>query len=87
MYSAIVVRRARRHTFYVPVWQDWVWYGLLPSVLYATLAITSSFLPRNPQVALFVLGAAALGFLLNGIRNAWDTVTHVVVASSEGDED
>jgi hypothetical protein len=29
--------------------------------------------------------AAALGLLLIGIHNAWDTVTHIVLTESEGD--
>jgi hypothetical protein len=41
-------------------------------------------LPRTPQPALFVVGAAALGLLLIGIRNAWDTVTYIIVFSSDG---
>jgi hypothetical protein len=40
-------------------------------------------LRRTPQPELFVIGASALGLLLIGIRNAWDTVTYVVVFSSE----
>ena len=28
----------------------------------------------------------ALGLLLIGIHNAWDTVTHIVVSPSRGDE-
>jgi hypothetical protein len=30
---------------------------------------------------MFLIGAAALGLLLIGIHNAWDTVTHIVVKS------
>jgi hypothetical protein len=33
---------------------------------------------------MLVIGAAALGLLLIGIHNAWDTVTHIVV-NSDGD--
>jgi hypothetical protein len=31
-------------------------------------------------------GAAALGLLLIGIHNAWDTVTHIVLSNTESDE-
>jgi hypothetical protein len=41
-------------------------------------------LRTNPRFALFVVGAAALGLLLIGIHNAWDTVTHIVVSGSGG---
>jgi hypothetical protein len=35
---------------------------------------------------LFVIGAAALGLLLVGIHNAWDTVTHIVLTDSGDDQ-
>jgi len=46
---------------------------------YAALAIGAAFPPSSTQLALFVIAAAALGLLLIGIHNAWDTVTHIVV--------
>src|SRR5207253_867602 len=78
-YSAIVVRRTLRQTFYTPVWQDWLWYTLCPSSAYAALAATTFLLRTRMQVALFVIAAAALALLLIGIHNAWDSVTHLVV--------
>jgi len=82
-YGAIVIRRARRQTGYTPVWEDWLWYAVLPCVTYAALTVTAALLRTNPRVALFVIGAVALGLLLIGIHNAWDTVTHIVVSSSD----
>ena len=29
-YATIVMHRARRQTAYKPVWDDWVWYAVLP---------------------------------------------------------
>ena len=81
-YGAVVIRRARRQTFYKPVWEDWMWYALLPCSGYVTLALAAVFLHTHTQLALFVIGAAALGLLLIGIHNAWDTVTHVLAGSS-----
>ncbi len=83
-YGAIAIRRARRQTDYRPVWEDWLWYALLPCGVYATLAVGAVFLRTAPQVAAFVIGGAALGLLLIGIHNAWDTVTHIVVTSRDG---
>ncbi|HTO88611.1 MAG TPA: hypothetical protein VMR54_13910 [Thermoanaerobaculia bacterium] len=83
-YGAIVVHRARRQTDYQPVWDDWLWYTLLPCVSYAALTVTAVVLRTDSPLALFVIGAAALGLLLIGIRNAWDTVTHIVVSSADG---
>jgi len=37
------------------------------------------------QLPTFVIGAAALGLLLVGIHNAWDSVTHLVVGGGHQD--
>jgi hypothetical protein len=81
-YGAVVIRRARRQTDYKPVWEDWLWYTGLPCVSYAALTVTAALLRPYPQRALFGIAAAALGLLLIGIHNAWDTVTHIVVSTS-----
>lgn len=81
-YGAIVIRRARSQTGYRPVWQDWVWYAVLPCCGYAALILPAFLLRTDPLFALFVVGAAALGLLLIGIHNAWDSVTHIVVSGS-----
>jgi hypothetical protein len=47
--------------------------GLLEAVLLADHA----------QSALFVIGGVVLSLLLIGIRNAWDTVTYVVIGEQE----
>jgi hypothetical protein len=81
-YGAVVFRRARRQKDYKPEGDDWFWYVALPFVSYATLTVTVVLLRTHPHRALFLIGAAALGLLLLGIRNAWDTVTHIVVSSA-----
>lgn len=83
-YGGVVIVRERRQTDYAPVWQDWLWYALLPCTVYAALAITAVFLRPDAQVPLFMIGAAALALLLIGIHNAWDTVTHIVISSQRG---
>jgi hypothetical protein len=57
----------------------------LPCSAYATLTVAAIYLGTNTYIALFVIAAAALGLLLMGIHNAWDTVTQIVVPSSHGD--
>jgi hypothetical protein len=84
-YGAIVIHRARRQTHYKPVWEDWLRYAILPCSIDAALALAALFLRTTTQLALFVIGGAALGLLLIGIHNAWDTVTHLVVGGSGGD--
>jgi hypothetical protein len=83
VYSAFVARRARRQTAYVPVWEDWLWYTVLPSLVYAALGV-AALLTTGGALPLFVIAGGALGLLLIGIHNAWDTVTHIVVSHSEG---
>src|SRR5258706_620039 len=77
-YSAIVVRRARSQTDYEPVREDWIWHSVLPLVSYAALTLSGVLLSANSQRAFFGIATAALGLLLIGIHNAWDTVTHIV---------
>jgi hypothetical protein len=84
-YGAIVIRRARRQTDYEPVWEDWLWHTVLPGVSYATLTVSAVLLYANSRLEPIVIGAAALGLLLIGIHNAWDTVIHIVVTSPDGD--
>ena len=83
VYGAIVIHRARRQTGYRPVWEDWLWHGILPCSVYAALALASLLLGARTLIALFVVGAAALVLLLIGIHNAWDTVTYLVTASQD----
>ncbi len=85
-YGTIVIHRARRQTTYAPVWQDWLWYAIVPCGLYAALALAGLLMSTTTRLALFVVAGAALGLLLIGIRNAWDTVTHIVVRGSRETE-
>ena len=57
----------------------------LPCGAYAALALAAAFLRTNTQSSLFVAAVAALGLLLIGIHNAWDTVTQIVVPPSRGE--
>ena|SRR5579863_7188798 len=82
-YGAMVVRRARRQRDYEPVWADWLWHAVLPCVSYATLTATAVVLGSSSQLALFAIGAVALGLLLIGIHNAWDTVVYIMVSGAD----
>jgi len=85
VYVAVAIRRARRQTTYRPVLEDWIWYMILPAGVYAALALAALFLSSLTQLALFVIAAVALGLLLIGIHNSWDTVTHLVITESQND--
>jgi len=85
-YAVIVIRRAFRQTDYQPVWQDWIWYMTLPCTAYGALLFDAAFLRGHNPMTLFIAAAVALGLLLIGIHNAWDTVTHIATSRREQTE-
>src|SRR5262249_46054469 len=74
VYSAIVLRRARRQRSYIPTLEDWVWHILLPAAAYAVVLLAALLLGRGAVGPLFGIAAATLLLLCIGIHNAWDTV-------------
>ncbi|HVP14938.1 MAG TPA: hypothetical protein VMS88_05305 [Terriglobales bacterium] len=86
VYGAVVVLRARKQSGYEPVWEDWLWFAILPCGACAALLVGALFLRASTVSALYVIGAAALALLLIGIHNAWDTITHLVVSGSQDEE-
>lgn len=80
-YSGLVIHRTRRQTTYEPVWQDWLWYAVLPGTVYAALALAAIFLRAGAHFPLFIVAAASLALLLIGIHNAWDSVMHIVISA------
>jgi hypothetical protein len=77
--SLIVISHARKQTRYAPDAEDWFWYSVLPVVVYAMLLAGAILLAWRPAGALFVVAAAVVTLLFNGIHNAWDTVTFIAV--------
>ena len=75
VYSAIVLRRARRQRIYVPVLEDWVWHAILPAGAYLGIAGGAVLFERDGAGSLLAVAAATLLLLCIGIHNAWDTVT------------
>ena len=61
------------------MFEDWLWHTILPLLAYTGAMVAALFLPRSPEPALFVIGAAALLLLFIGIHNSWDTVTYIAV--------
>lgn len=81
VYSAVVLRRARRQRSYVPVAEDWLWHILLPSAAYTAVLVSAVFLGDSPAGALFPAAAATLVLICVGIHNAWDTVTYLSISA------
>ena len=75
-YVAIVTRRLRRQTAYLPVFEDWLFHALLPLAAYATLAASGWEARAHAHQAMFGVAAAALLLLFIGIHNAWDAATY-----------
>jgi hypothetical protein len=82
-YAGIVAKRMQRQTAYRPVFEDWLFYCLLPVASYGTLAITAFLARSNARPALFGVAGAALLLLFIGIHNAWDTVTYHVFVKKQ----
>lgn len=79
VYSAIVLRRARRQRSYVPVLEDWIWHTILPAAAYAAVLLAAVLLGPGATVPVFLAAAATLVLICTGIHNAWDTVTYLTV--------
>ena len=80
VYSVIVLTRLRNQTAYKPVFEDWLFHSILPTLAYALLLGAALAVTASVRTALFMAGAVALLLLFVGIHNAWDTATyHVLV--------
>jgi len=80
LYAARVILHAQRQSGYAPDAEDWAWYAALPLLAYAGLLSSGALLFEGDiTVSLHVTAATALLLLFIGIRNAWDTVTYVVI--------
>jgi hypothetical protein len=78
-YSLKVIRHARKQTAYQPDREDWMWYGWLPVVVYASLMVSGFLLARDTTLGLFLVAAVALTLLFLGIHNSWDSVTYIAL--------
>jgi hypothetical protein len=87
VYSVVVARRMRAQTAYKPVFEDWLFYVMLPLAAYAILAGSAFAARSHERPALFLVGAAALLLLFTGIHNAWDTVMHLVFVENRGKQE
>lgn len=83
IYAASVIKRAASQTGYKPDAADWFWFAALPLAAYAALTAGAILLPRYGAAPLFMVAAATLLLLFDGIHNAWDTVTYVAVSQAE----
>jgi hypothetical protein len=57
---------------YTAVREDWVWNVVMPTLVYAALALMGILIWHLPEQTLFGVAGLALILLFIGIRNAWD---------------
>jgi hypothetical protein len=79
IYALGAIRHAKKQTGYQPDWEDWMWFGWLPLVIYAALGAAAFLMIAVPRVGLSLIAAIALAFLFIGIHNSWDTVIYIAV--------
>ena len=87
VYSAVVLRRARRQRIYVPVLEDWVFHVVLPSAAYASVLIGGLLVGDGRWGACFAIAMATLLLVCVGVHNAWDTVTYLTIHAMRGPRD
>ena len=80
--AIVTMVRARQQTEYVPVFEDWIWHGILALVAYATLVGAALNMVHTPEVALFLCGGSSVLLVFIGIHNAWDTATYLVATNA-----
>ena len=66
VYSAVILRRTLRQRQYRPVFEDWLWHIILPTLWYSVLLVAGTVLQRSSVNALFAIGAAVLCWCSSG---------------------
>lgn len=76
--SWLVVRTIRLDDYRADL-EDWAWYNLVPLLGYTLIFAGGLLLFWSNGTGMFLLGAAAVAFILAGIHNAWDIVTYLTL--------
>ena len=63
----------------LPDWEDKIFYGIVPAIVYLALAGAAAAVWFAPMMAAFSIAGVMLAILLVGIRNAWDLATFLVI--------
>jgi hypothetical protein len=79
LYTAIVGWRFRKQRSYIPVFEDYFYRVILPTVGYVALCAAAFVAKSHESAALFQVGAVALMLLFIGIHDAWDNITYLVL--------
>jgi len=86
IYGIVTTLRARRAMVYQPVFEDWLWHSILPTIAYTAIAIAGCALGLETETGMFVIAGATVLLLFAGIHNAWDTATYVTISAAANRE-
>jgi hypothetical protein len=78
-YAVRATLHAIQQNDYQPVFEDWMFYSVLPLACYLLIFVAAFLLLGNAPTALFLVAIVAMGLLFIGIHNSWDTVTYLVL--------
>jgi cation transport ATPase len=78
IYTLLTGWRFRKQQAYKPVFEDYLYRVILPTVGYGAVAAAALVMRANARAALFEVGAAVLLLLFTGIHDAWDNATFLV---------
>jgi hypothetical protein len=67
-------------------WTDLWYYGVIPSAIYAALAMVALAFWNGWPSAHYGLAAVIIALLLSAIRNEWDLITWIAPRSEDSDE-
>jgi hypothetical protein len=85
LYAAVVTWRAREQEGYQPVFEDWLFHAILPTLAYGGVMVAGFYVVRrHPVGGLTVLAVSTMLLLLVAIHNAWDTATYITVQRTQG---
>jgi hypothetical protein len=78
VYTAVIGWRFNKQRAYTPVFEDYFYRVILPTISYAALCAAAFLARSHERAALFLVGAVALMLLFIGIHDAWDNATYLI---------
>jgi hypothetical protein len=76
IYIGRIAARVRAQQVYKPVFEDWLYYILLPLTGYLVIIVAAAITRVDEYTSLFLAAITSLTLLFVGIHNAWDLVTY-----------
>lgn len=91
LYMSVLMHRTRRLEEYRADLEDWIWYNVLPLIVYGLLAAGGFSVFGTLHTAMYFVAADVLLLIFIAMRNSWDIVTFLAVRQanerSEGQTD